>query len=156
MTALGGYVRLAAALAVFVLGFYFGSLHGAKDAAQSKTAYEALQAAQASNVAKAVLAERASSQAESARINTLLEAYQNAPPDPVVSSVAYRLLERTCPAVGAVPTNPGPASGTRPASGIPRGDPEIEQLTQAALAAAGRDARRLNLCRDAWPHQIPD
>jgi len=119
--------------------------------ASARAALAAFQAAQAENTAKAVLAERAAGAAELARVNTLLEGYQNAKPDPAVSGIAVRLLGAPCVAVGAVPSAGAVAATATAAGGVPGGDSAIERATEAAFDAAERDAARLNLCRAVWP-----
>lgn len=59
---LGGLLALV--LALFGAGFYFGSLRGNEKADAARTAQEASESAQSAAVAKAVLAERASAQAQ--------------------------------------------------------------------------------------------
>jgi hypothetical protein len=155
------YIKIGAAAVLLAIaaggGFHFGGLSGSVKAADAQTALEGLEAAQAENTAKAVLAERASAAAESARVNTKLKEFEDAPIDPVVTGLAARLYayaaSATDPAVGPVPTSSGSAGATVKACGVPRRDPEAERLSQDAFDAGGRDAERLNLCRDVWPRR---
>lgn len=142
------YAKLAGILAVVVglfgLGFHFGGMG-------PTAALGRLQAAQSADVAKAVLAERASAAAELARVNGILRGYENAPIDPIVPGIAVRVLRAACPSVSQMPSAGPNASGIDAPSGIPGSDPEIERLSQDAYTAGAKDAARLELCKAAWP-----
>ena len=143
---------IAAALALLGIGFYFGGLRGNEKADAAQTALEGFQAAQSANTAKAVLAERASSAAELDRVNTKLKEFENAPPDPIIPGIVRRVFLYANAAGCPVSSSGAAPGGTLAASGIPGGDPTLERLSQEAADAAGRDAARLNLCRNVWPH----
>lgn len=140
----------AAALLVLVLLLFGGGYHLGGMA--SKTKLEGVEAAQAENTAKAVLAERASAAAELVRVNSLLKGYQDAPPDPAVVSVGSRVLQ-----YARIADCPMPSTGAHPAAvigagALPRSDPEFERLLQAAFDAADHDAKELTTLQAAWPH----
>lgn len=114
----------------------------------SKTKLEGFQAAQAENTAKAVLAERASAQAESVRLNKVISDYESTPIDPVSVGVAHRVLIYAHTPRCAVPeasSNPG---GVVPASPKPGG---FEGPLQDYIDACSRDAKRLDALIEAWP-----
>jgi hypothetical protein len=146
-----GYIKIALAALIlggtFWFGYRTGSVHGT-------AALEALQAAQAENTAKAVLAERASAAVESARVQAKLKEYENAPIDPLVPGIVRRVFLNACPAGGPVPSAAAAPGGTGEAGGVPAGDQgaqRLYELAQAAADAAARDAARLDLCRSVWP-----
>ncbi len=151
------YLKLGAGVFLVVLifgaGFHFGGLSGNAKAAASKAALDGFQTAQAENTAKAVLAERAAGATESARVNAKLKEYEDAPIDPVVTGLSERVRLATCPGAtgSSVPGAGGNAGGAQSARGVPASPAEVERLSDAAWAAADKDATRLNLCRDVWP-----
>lgn len=131
----------AAFLAWSVLCFHQGGM-------SSTARLEALQTAQSQLTAKAVLAERASAEAESVRLNKVISDYESTPIDPVSVGVAHRVLiyahtpSCTVPEAGS---NPG---GTVPASPKPDG---LEGPLQDYIDACSRDAKRLDALIEAWP-----
>lgn len=139
------YLKLGAALALVALLFGAGYRMGGNGA---RAQYEALQAAQAELTAKAVLAERASEQAESVRLNKVISDYENTPIDPVSVGVAHRVLiyanAPSCP----VPSAGGNPGGTVPASPKSAG---LEDALQGYIDACSRDATRLDALIEAWP-----
>lgn len=138
------YVYGGIAAFLCALFFWLGGLH-------SKAALEGFQAAQTENTAKAVLAERASTAAELARVNALLKGYQDEALKPVDATIAERVLYHACPAVSAVPSPGAHASGTLSPSPQPRSDPETERLLQAVFTACSADAEELTTLQQAWP-----
>jgi len=138
-----GGILLAVALC-FAGGWYCGSL-------RSKTAYEALQAAQAENTAKAVLAERASTAAELARTSAILKGYQDAPIDSVALSVGSRVFKYANAASCSLPqaaADPGRAPSAAP---LPVGPSEVERALADLAVACSEDARELAALQAAWP-----
>lgn len=128
---------LAAVAAVFFVGFHFGGM-------ASKTALEGFLATQAQNTAKAVLAERASTAAQLATQNAVIKRYENAPPDPVVTTAAHRVFiyatgAASCPVSGAAPG----AGGASAAAAVAIGPSAVEQALGAYIAACAGDANRL-------------
>jgi hypothetical protein len=111
--------------------------------------------AQAELVARAVLAERASTAAESVRVNAILKGYEDAPIDPIVPGVAHRVLVYAgaagCPVSGAAAA-PSGAGGPSPRT---PGDPGLERLFQALIDACAQDASELTALQQAWPLTAP-
>lgn len=137
------YVKLIAIAVALVLAVHF---KGEID----KGVLERDHAAMAEGMAKALIARQTEHQAEMTRVNNLVRAYESQAIDPVVPGIAGRLYKYTLSQC-SLPT-PGPAAGgTRPPSGVSRGDPEAQRLSQAAFDAGARDAGRLELCKAAWP-----
>lgn len=142
------YAKLGAgALIIAVLfgaGWHFGAM-------ASKTQYEALRAEQSELTAKAVLAERASAAAESARVNAVLKEYQDAPIDPVVAGTAHRVFiyanSPSCP-VPEARTDPARVVGT---AAQPVGPSRVERSLGDYIAACDADARQLAALIEAWP-----
>ncbi len=151
MNPLASYLRLAAALAVFVGGFYLGTLHGGEQAARSKTALQALQAAQAADVAKAVLAERASAAAELARVNGILKEYEDNALHPIDLHIGSRVLVAACPAQRPLPEtspNPGRTQPTAQGAGV---DPRLGPALDRVISDCQADARQLSALQAGWP-----
>jgi hypothetical protein len=138
------YLKVGIAAALCALFFWLGGLH-------SKTELEGFQAAQSANTARAVLAERASSAAELARVNLLLKGYQDAPPDPIVVSIGSRVLQYARIADCPVPTSGANPAATLGAAPVPRSDPEFERLLQTAFNACAHDAEELTTLQKVWP-----
>lgn len=143
------YAKAAALLVLVLLLFGGGYRLGGM---ASKTTLEGFEAAQAENTAKAVLAERASTAAELARVNAILKGYTDAPIDPVSVGLAHRVYvyahAADCPVSGA---SPNPAA-TGSASPQPRGDPSFVGLAQRVIDACSQDAAELTALQEAWPH----
>jgi hypothetical protein len=143
------WIYAAIATLLFGGGWYCGELRGSDRIAQQS-------ATQSAVVAARVQAEQAQSRSEIQRLNAVVAKYvaQEGTPDPIVAGVAgrlfkYKILTNTvsCPAA--------PAPGASSASGVPPSPEEPERFiaaSQAVFDAAARDAARLNLCREAWPH----
>lgn len=133
----------ALVIALFGFGWYGGHLEGSAAVAR-------LQRDQAQITATAVLAERASTQAETNRLRKLVADYEASPIDPIVPGIASRLYKYTLAsrAVSCAPTN---TPGSSPTSPVPAGDPILERLSQAAFDAAAHDAKELTALQSAWP-----
>jgi hypothetical protein len=137
---------LAAVALLFGAGFYFGGL-------RSKTALEGFQAAQAQNVATAVLAERNSTAAELARMNAIVKGYQDAPPDPIVATAAQRVFVYARGAANCSVPGPAPmAGGAPPAAPVASGPDRVEQALGAYIGACASDAKRLAAVQALAPH----
>lgn len=137
------YVKLIAIAVALVLAVHF---KGEIDAG----VLERDHAAMAESTTKALLARQAAHQVEMDRVNNLVRNYEAQAIDPVIPGLAGRLYKYTLsqcalPAPGQTP------DGTGTPSGVPRGDPEAQRLSQAAFDAGARDAGRLELCKAAWP-----
>lgn len=134
------YAKAAALLVLVLLLFGGGYRLGGM---ASKTTLEGFEAAQAENTAKAVLAERASTAAELARVNAILKGYTDAPIDPITVGIATRLLEHACPASGPVPSTVAVAAGIDRATAQPRNAQAVERATQSHFDACAKDAAEL-------------
>jgi hypothetical protein len=140
---LGGIAALAALL--FAAGFYFGGL-------RSKTAYEALQAAQAEAVAKAVLAERSATAAQLAKQNEVISTYESHALDPLAPIIAQRLC--LAPAAGdrrPVPQAPANAGRAPPAAPEPFSPSPVATALGDLLSACASDAARLSALQALSP-----
>jgi hypothetical protein len=138
------YVKIIVCLILFGMGFYFGGL-------SPKTKLEALQAAQAENTAKAVLAQKAASDAEEARLNGVIAKYEATPIDPIAVGLAGRVLQYARVADCPVSKTAAAASGTgNPAAGT-ASDPSFVGLAQAAVLACDHDAHQVTALQQAWP-----
>jgi hypothetical protein len=138
------YVKIIVILGLFALGYYFGGL-------RSKAALEGLQAAQSSNTAKAVLAQKSASDAEETRLNGVIAKYEATPIDPVVTGLASGVYHYAriadCPVSKTSPLTSGtgnPAAGTA-------SDPSFVGLAQAVLNACDHDAHQVIALQQAWP-----
>ncbi len=142
------YIEVGAAvvlLAVAVLvGYHFGGMG-------PKAQLEALKAAQAELTATAVLAERASAEAEVVRVNAILKEYQDAALNPIVPGIAVRLLERACPTSGPLPADSGHPGTPSSSSPQPGSDPGAQRLLQVLVEACAQDADELTALQQAWP-----
>jgi hypothetical protein len=139
------YAKIGVILAVMI-AIVAGSYHVGAMAATARL--EALQAAQSELTAKAVLAERASAQAESVRLNKVISDYESTPIDPVSVGVAHRVLIYAHTPSCAVPeagSNPGGTVSTGPKPG------GLEGPLQDYIDACSRDAKRLDALIEAWP-----
>lgn len=137
-----GAAVLLAVVLLFAGGWYFRGL-------KAQAAAEAVSEAQSAAVAKAVLAERASGAAELTRVNTILKGYQDAPIDPVVPGIAGRLYKYEISSCAVPSTSPNPSGAVSPGP-VPRGDPELERLSQAAFDAGAHDAKELTALQQVW------
>jgi len=141
---LGGILALAAVL--FSAGFYFGGL-------KSKTAYEALQAAQASSAAQALLKEQAATAAQTAKLQQVENAYDalRDVPDPIAVNVSRLLVAKvadSCPVPGAAAV----ADGAPRAASVAVGPSSIADRLDDYIAACTDDARRLAAVQALAPH----
>jgi hypothetical protein len=131
-------------LALLGGGFYLGTLRG-------KSELTSLEASQAQNTAKAVLAERASAQTELDRINQVVAKYEAQPIDPIALDIGTRVFKyantASCPVPKAT-ADPGRA-GDIPA--LAPGALGIEQALDAYIEACSRDAEQLGALIQAWP-----
>jgi len=138
------WLKLAGAAALLIWAYHLGG-----DASQAKL--EALEALQSSNTAKAVLAQKAASDAEEARLNSVIAKYEATPIDPVAIGLAGRVLQYArlteCPVSQTATT----AGGTGNTPTKPPGDPELERLSQAAIDACDHDAHQVIALQQAWP-----
>jgi hypothetical protein len=155
---MGGIAALA--IALLAVGYHFGGLRGQEEADAAKTALAAFQRDASANVAKAVLAERASAEALAINDNAAEAAHdktiESLPDRTVRTPVFVRGSADNCPSPGGrpVPATPAKAAGDDPAgraveSGPGSGDirPALEQFKiryETALA----DCRRLDA---EWP-----
>jgi hypothetical protein len=132
---LGGILALAAAL--FGGGFYFGGL-------RSKTAYEALQAAQAKAAATALQKEAAATAAQTAKLQEVQNAYDAIKdlPDPVTLNVSRLLVAKVADSC-AVPGPAAVAGGAPGASQVAVGPSSIADRLDDYIEACTDDARRL-------------
>jgi hypothetical protein len=134
----------AVLVGLFACGYHMGSANGRADV-------EALRAAQAAAVAKAVLAEKAASDAEHARQAGIIEDYEHALLHPVDLHIGRRLLVAACPGAAAVPeTGPNPGSFGDPAA-VAGGDPGLGPAIDRVIAACRDDASQLSALIEAWP-----
>jgi hypothetical protein len=142
------YAKLAGILAVVVglfgLGFHFGGMG-------PTAALERLQAAQAADVAKAVLAERASVAAELARVNGILKEYEDNALHPIDLHIGSRVLVAACPAQRPLPEtspNPGRTQPTAQGAGV---DPRLGPALDRVISDCQADARQLSALQAGWP-----
>lgn len=113
------YIKLAIGLVVVgaIAGgsFHFGGLSGKLEASNARTALADFQEAQASNTAKAVLAERASAAAAAINDNKAENAHdktiESLPARVVHDPVFLRYPGDICPASGTVPDPKGQTAG---------------------------------------------
>lgn len=132
---------LALVLGLFGTGWFVGSLKG-------RASVSALQASQAENTAKAVLAERASAQTELTRLRIVVANYENTPIDPVSVGLGHRVYLYARAANCPVPVGSANPSGTVAPSPVASG---FEGALQGYIDACSRDAKRLDALIDAWP-----
>jgi len=138
------YVKIIAALIVCGIAFYLGGL-------RYKAQLESLEASQAENTARAVLAERASAQTELNRVNQVVAKYEAQPIDPIALNVGSRVLEYTRIASCPVPKTATNPSGT---GNAPQESPDtsaIERTLTAYSEACSQDANQLAALIAAWP-----
>ncbi len=136
---------LAALLAaIFMAGWHLGG-----DSA--RTALASLQAAQAEDTAKAVLAERASAAAESARLQAILKRYDDAPIDPIALHVGDRVLEYARVAQCPVPKAGADPRGAASAAPVAFGASQVGRALDALTEACAQDAAELTALQAAWP-----
>lgn len=133
---------LAVLIGIFVTGYHFGGM-------ASKTALEALRAAQAKTLSDALLKERQDGDARAAKLQGIIDHYESAPIDPIVVGLAHRLYAHptaSCPLPAANP-DPGPAA---PVAAQPGGDGGvIEAATQRVFDACAADAKQLSALIEA-------
>jgi hypothetical protein len=143
---LGAILALAAAL--FGGGFYFGGL-------RSKTAYEALQAAQAKASAQALLQEQAATAAQTAKLQQVQNAYDAIKdvPDPVALNVS-RLLVAKVTGGCAVPSAPAVAGGAPSAPAVASGPASVAERLDDYIQACTGDARRLAAVQALSPNAV--
>ena len=142
------YAKLAGILALviglFAAGYHFGGMG-------PKTQLEALRAAQDADVAKAVLAERASMAAELARVNGILKGYEDEALHPVDLHIGSRVLVAACPAEHPMPEAGGDPGRAQPATQVPGVDPRLGPALDRVIADCQADARQLSALQAAWP-----
>ena len=118
---------------------------------RGKVKLEALQAAQAEAVSKAVLAEKSAQMAEQGRLNGIIATYEQKlqTPDPIVSTIATRLLYRACS--GPVSETGGTPAGTLSPSALPPSNSRLEPAVRRVIEACSQDAIELTALQQAWP-----
>lgn len=145
MTSIKWYAIGAAFIAYTAMVFWLGSL-------PSKEKLDHSLAQQSATVAAALLAQRKVTDAETDRLNAVVAKYEAEPIDPIVPGTAERLHDyevREC----ALSSPAANTSGTSGTPAVPRSDPELERLSQAAFDAGAHDAKELAALQTAWPSQ---
>jgi hypothetical protein len=147
-TKIGAIVALA--LALFFAGWKV-------EAWRCRAAAEALSAAQASAVAKAVLAQKIAADAESARLNGIIETYEQAALTPIPVADVDRLYVAACAATGPLPKTGAPPAGTVAAGTVASParptQADVSQSLTDYINACTRDGERLNALIQAWPQR---
>ena len=136
-------------IALIVAGWSWFCFH--QGGLSSTGKLEALQAAQAEGVAKAVLAERAQGAAELARVNAVLKEYENAPIDPIAIGLAQRVYQYARVASCPVSKTSTDTPGTVQPSPQPPDPQSVERALDAHIQACSADAAQLNALIEAWP-----
>jgi len=130
-------VLIVALLAgVFWAGWHLGGL-------SSKSALEGYEATQAQDTAKAVLAERASNEAELAKRDAVIKGYENAPIDPIVTTAAHRVYVYASAAGCPLPQAAAVAGGADAPAAVPASPGAVERALDEYIKACDSDARRL-------------
>ncbi len=143
------YLKVGA-IAALVAAIFMAGWHLGGDSA--RTALAGFQAAQAEDTAKAVLAERASAAAESARLQTILKGYEDAPIDPVALTLGSRVLQYARVADCPVPKAGADPRGARSPAPLPVGPSGVGRALDALTEACAQDAAELTALQAAWPH----
>ena len=141
-------IKLAAAIAA-VAAWSWVCYHAGGNS--GRTAVEALRAAQSQAVAKAVLAQRASGEAELERVNAILKGYEDALLHPVDLHIGSRVLIAACGVGSPVPKAAPDPGRTGDPAGITGSDPRLGPAIDRVVQAGKRDASKVTALQQAWP-----
>jgi hypothetical protein len=117
-----------------------------------RAALEADHAAMAETATAALLAQRAASDAQIAKLSKVVSDYENAPPDPLAPVVAHRVLVYAASACrDPVPAADPVAGGTQTPAPVAVGPSRVEQALGELLTACAADAAQMRAMIEAAP-----
>ena len=111
----------------------------------------ALRAAQSETVARAVLAEKASGDAELGRVNAILRKYENESLNPIDLHISTRLFRAACPTRGPLPQTVSHTAIPSAPTPIASVDSRIGPALDAVISNCQADAKQIIALIEAWP-----